>query len=474
MRIAIIGGGITGLAAAHRLTELRSEKKLPLEVILLEGSGRVGGTIATRHLDGFIIEEGPDSFITTKPWALSLCRRIGLDPYLISTNDKYRRTFVVHNGRLIPIPEGFIMIAPSRLLPFLTSPLFSWLGKLRMLLDLIIPRAPRREDESLASFVTRRLGREALERAAQPLVGGVYTADPERLSLRATMPRFLEMEEEHVSIIRAMIIEQRGTRRGQNNKDSGARYSLFMSFKDGMQTLVDAVSARMPEGTIRLNQYVRALSKTRDIWSILMDNGAQLYVDGVIIATSAYQAAPLLEEFDPSLASDLRRIEYSSSAVISLAYKRGDVPHPLDGFGFVVPVVEKRPIIACSFSSVKFAGRAPERCVLLRCFVGGALQPEVYKWDDYTLIEVMCKEMRSLIGIKAQPIFALVHRHPQSMPQYPVGHLDQVLRINDKVKRYRGLAIAGNAYGGIGISDCIHSGESAAEAVVNDIGRYSN
>ncbi|MGE5445605.1 MAG: protoporphyrinogen oxidase, partial [Ignavibacteriales bacterium] len=204
-------------------------------------------------------------------------------------------------------------------------------------------------------------------------------------------------------------------------------------------------------------------------WSILTDDGSLLEADGVIIATSAHHAAALSKGFDPYLSADLKKIQYASSAVINLAYGREDIPHPLDGFGFVVPTVEKRAIIACSFSSVKFAGRAPEGNELLRCFIGGALQPGVYEWDDDTLIEAMRKEMRDLLGIKAQPLFALVHRHPQSMPQYPVGHLEGISRINDRVKQHRGLALAGNAYGGVGIPDCIHAGESAAEAVLDDL-----
>lgn len=468
MRIIVIGGGITGLSAAHRLVELRSEKSLPLEVVLLEGGGRLGGTIATRHLDGFLIEEGPDSFITTKPWALSLCKRIGLDSCLLPTNDQHRRTFVVHHGRLMPIPEGFLMLAPTRFLPFVTSPLFSWRGKLRMILDLVIPRAPRRDDESLASFVTRRLGREALERIVQPLISGVYTADPELLSLRATMPRFLEMEEEHGSVIRAMLNEQRISQRRQS-RDSGARYSLFVSFKEGMQTLVDALSARLSEGAVHLNQSVKQVTMANRGWGILTDDGAWLSCDGIIIATQAHHAAGLVEGFDSSLAADLMKIQYASSSVVNLAYRREDIPHPLDGFGFVVPIIEKRLIIACSFSSVKFAGRAPAGNVLLRCFIGGALQPEAYEMDDQALITTTRKEMRDLLGIASTPLFALVHRHPQSMPQYPVGHIDHIAQINIKVGKHNGLALAGNAYGGIGIPDCIRSGESAAEAIVKEL-----
>ncbi|MGH7908658.1 MAG: protoporphyrinogen oxidase, partial [Thermodesulfobacteriota bacterium] len=476
MRIIVIGGGITGLSAAHRLVELRLEKNLPLELILLEGSGRLGGAIATRHIDGFLIEEGPDSFITTKPWALSLCRRIGLEPKLIPTNDAYRRTFVVHRGRLLPIPDGFFMLAPTQFFSFVRSPLFSWRGKLRIALDLVLPRAPRQDDESLASFVSRRLGREALERVAQPLISGIYTADPEKLSLRATIPSFLEMEEKHGSIIKAMLLEQLRSKRRQSedfvmspstssgqNKESGARYGIFVSFKEGMQTLVDALVARLTEDeifraqyslngsvvqkeikrtgngnkTVRLNQRVKHVVRSFDSaqdspragmanggWRVFTDDNTWLDADGIIFATPAYQAAALVDGFDKPLASELRNIEYASSAVINLSYRREDISHPLDGFGFVVPMIEKRNIIACSFSSVKFQARAPAGCVLLRCFVGGALNPEAYELDDSKLINTAHKEMCNLLGIKAQPLFALVHRHPQSMPQYPVGHLE--------------------------------------------------
>ena len=462
MRIIVICGGISGLSAAHRLIELSSEKELPLDVILLETGERLGGVISTKHVDGFLVEEGPDSFITTKPSILDLCRRIGLDSQLIPTSSVYRRTFVVHRGGLLPIPEGFLMLAPVQFLPFLTSPLFSWHGKFRILFDLVLPRAKGRTDESLASFVTRRLGREALERVAQPLISGVYTADPEKLSLRATMPRFLEMEEEFGSVIRAMMHERHKT----ESRQSGARYSLFMSFKEGMQTLVDALAVRLPEGSVRFNYGVRRVEITQKGWNVITEKGLELQADGVIITTPAYQVAFLVEGFDPSLTADLLYIQYASSAVINLAYRREDITHPLDGFGFVVPVVERRAIIACSFSSVKFPERAPEGCVLLRCFCGGALQPEVFENDDSSLVGLAHKEMSELLGAKTKPLFSSVSRYPRSMPQYRVGHLEHVAKINEKLMKHRGLALAGNAYNGIGIPDCVRSGESAAEAVI--------
>jgi oxygen-dependent protoporphyrinogen oxidase len=468
MRIIVIGGGITGLSAAHRLVELCSDKNLPLELLLLEGSDRLGGAIATKRRDGFLIEEGPDSFITTKPWAIELCRRIGLDSQIIQTNDENRRTFVLHHNQLIPLPEGFLMMMPTRFIPFLTSSLFSWHGKMRMLLDLVIPRAQQSNDESLASFVRRRLGQEVLERVAQPMISGIYTADPEKLSLRATMPQFLEMEERHGSLIRAMLHEQRAAKQ-LTKGESGARYSLFVSFTNGMQILVDALAARLPEGSVKLNHSVKSLETNTRGWNVITDQGMALHADGVIITIPSHRAARLVDRFDQPLAADLSRIEYASSAVINLAYRKEDMSHPLDGFGFVVPIIEKRPMIACSFTSVKLAGRAPDGFVLLRCFVGGAMQPEVYEQDDSKLIETSHKELVDLLEIKGQPLFAMVHRYPKSMPQFQVGHLELVTKIDHKVSKYPGLAIAGNAYGGVGIPDCIHSGESAAEAILKTI-----
>jgi len=468
MRIIVIGGGITGLSAAHRLVELCSDKNPPLELLLFEGSERLGGVISTGRKDGFLIEEGPDSFITTKPWAIELCRRIGLDSQIIQTNDENRRTFVLHRGRLIPLPEGFLMMAPTRFMPLLTSPLFSWQGKMRMLLDLVIPRAQGSNDESLASFVKRRLGKEALERVAQPMISGIYTADPEKLSLRATMPQFLEMEEQHGSLIRAMLHEQKAAKQLKRG-ESGARYSLFASFVNGMQTLVDALVARLPKGSVKLNHSVRSLETSNRGWKLITDQGLEVHADAVIIAIPANCAAGLVSRVDQPLAADLSTIENASSAVINLAYRRENISHPLGGFGFVVPAIENRTIIACSFTSVKLAGRAPEGFVLLRCFVGGAIQPEIYERDDSTLVEIAHKELCELLLIKAQPVFALVHRYPKSMPQYRVGHTELVAKINDRISKHIGLAVAGNSYGGVGIPDCIHSGESAAEAVLKII-----
>jgi oxygen-dependent protoporphyrinogen oxidase len=457
-RIVIIGGGISGLAAAHRVLELSPAAR----VTILEASDRLGGTIHTEFRDGFLLERGPDSFISEKPQALELAKRLGVESQLIQTNEEYRRSFIVRNGRLRAVPEGFQLMAPSRMWPFVTSDIFSLAGKARMAADLFLPRRSTNgtTDESLASFVRRRLGREALARMAQPMVGGIYTADPETLSLRATLPRFLEMEQKHRSLILAMARQGRAEKTGT----SGARYSLFLSFARGMQVLVDAVT--------RINADFRVKTRAQRLtldqgWRITTDSGEQLDADAVCLAVPAYIAASLLSDIHARLAEKLRAIKYASTATINFGYRRAAIAHPLNGFGFVVPFVEKRSLIACTFSSVKFSGRAPDDHVLLRAFAGGALQPEIFALDESEMSRRVEADLRELLGISEDPRFIEVAKWEKSMPQYEVGHLDRVNEIEAFVKQLPGLALAGNAYRGAGIPDCIRSGEAAAEALVN-------
>jgi len=462
-RIVVIGGGITGLAAANRLSELGQTN-----VTLLEASGRLGGTIETQHRDGFLLERGPDSFISEKPEALALAKRLGLESQLIQTNEHHRRSFIVRNGRLRAVPEGFQLLAPSRMWPFITSDIFSVAGKMRMAADLFLPRrntngandAMLASDETLASFVRRRLGREALERMAQPMVGGIYTADPETLSLRATLPRFLDMERDHRSLILAMLRQGRAQKTGT----SGARYSLFLSFDRGMQVLVDALAK--VKADIRLNMRAVQLKPDGPTWTIFTDTGEQFKADAVCLALPAYIAATLLNDINADLAAKLRQIKYASTATINFGYKRSAIAHSLDGFGFVVPLIEKRSLIACTFSSVKFDGRAPEGHVLLRAFAGGALQPEIFALDEPEMAARVEADLRDLLGIKEKPLFTEVAKWERSMPQYEIGHLDRVAEIEENLRQIAGLTLAGNSYRGAGIPDCIRSGESAAEALV--------
>jgi protoporphyrinogen/coproporphyrinogen III oxidase len=478
-QIVIIGGGITGLAVAHRLLEHRNEDGEKIAVTLFEAASRPGGVLKTTERDDFLIEAGADSFISEKPAAIALAGRLGITDRLIETNEQHRRSFIVRGGRLVPVPDGFQLMAPARFWPFVTSDIFSWSGKARMALDLLIPRRTvgnGNDDESLAQFVRRRLGREAFERMAQPMIGGIYTADPEKLSLRATLPRFLDMEREHGSVIRAMwkqrsarsSTEKKGAPSAQKSSGvSGARYSLFLSFDQGMQVLVDELTGRLGD-VVQLNKRVSSLARDRTSgqWQVRLDDDTALTADAVCLALPAYAAASVLAETDGELARLLHQISYASTATINLAYRRADVPHPLDGFGFVVPFIENRSLLACTFSSVKFSGRAPDGQVLLRVFLGGALQPQLFELDEDEMIRRVRSDLRDLLGIEQAPRFTVVEKWRRSMPQYHVGHLELVAQIETHVRAHSGLQVAGNAYGGAGVPDCIRSAEAIADRLI--------
>jgi len=461
-RFAVLGGGITGLAAAHRLFELSRDHRRPIDLRLFEESDRLGGVIRTSMRDGFTIEHGPDSFLSEKPAALALCERLGITGRLTGTQEQFRRTYVAFGGHLHPLPDGFSLMAPTRLAPLATSRLFTLRGKMRMAMDLVLPRRTI-ADESLASFVTRRLGHEALERVAQPLVGGIYTADPTTLSLAATMPRFTQLERDHGSIIRGLRAESANSL--ATRQASGARWSLFLSLAGGLEGLVDALRLRLPGSGIEYRRAVRAVGQRGTSWQI---DGGETF-DGMIIALPAPVAGRLLRGVDPALAADLEAIRYASSAVVNLAYPREAIPNPLDGFGFVVPHVEGRKIIACSYSSMKYAGRAPAGFALLRVFVGGALRAELADLSDDEMTGAVRAELADLLGIQSAPLFAVVSRYPGSMPQYELGHLQRLSRIEGRLQRHGQLQLAGNGYRGVGIPDCIASGERAAEALFSHV-----
>ena len=461
VKLVVVGGGITGLAAAHRAVELARERSTELELTLVEGRDRLGGTIATERAGGFLVEAGPDSFLSEKPWALALCRRLGVEHRLVRTEDRFRKVFVWRGGRLHPLPDGFQLLAPTKLAPFVKSGLFSWPGKLRMALDLVLPRSAR-DDESLGSFVRRRLGREALERVAQPLVAGIYTADPDDLSLTATMPRFSELERRERSIILGLW---RANRRAPQTGTSGARWSLFVTLQQGMEELVTLLASRLPPGTVMLKHRIDGVERQGGGWRVLGGLGPALEADHVIVAAESYTASRLLRYVDPALATLLGEIPYASSATVTLGYRRADVPHPLDGFGFVVPRTERRAVLACTFSSVKYPGRAPEGHALLRCFVGGALDERTLESDDAALVSAARDELRQALGITAEPVLTRVARWTKAMPQYHVGHAVRVEAIEQCAAALPGLHLAGGAYRGVGIADCVRSGEAAAERV---------
>ena len=463
--IVVVGGGVTGLAAAHRLVELGREKPAQVKVTLMEASHRLGGTLATDHVGEFLVEAGPDSFITEKPSALRLCERLGLTARLVSTQAVHQKIYVVHQGRLVALPEGFFLLAPTRVLPFILSPLFSWRGKLRMAAECFLPRREADGDESLGSFVRRRFGDEALERVAQPLIGGIYACDPDRLSLAATLPRFAEMERERRSIVLAMRSQQKRLGLRRRRSGSGARWSLFVTLAGGMQELTDTLARRLPEGSIQLNTPATNLLPDPNGagWRLVLTGRKSIHADAVILCTPAFRAGQLLASVEQGAAKELKKISYASTATVSLAYRREDFPRQPDGFGFVVPWVERRKIMACTFSSLKYPGRAPEGHILLRAFVGGALQPALFNDDDATMEKNVRDELASLLGVTSRPIFSRLWRHPNSMPQYHVGHNARIKMIEELLEPFSTLALAGSAYHGVGISDCVRTGEEAAE-----------
>jgi protoporphyrinogen/coproporphyrinogen III oxidase len=477
-RITVIGGGIAGLAAAHRLIELDPA----IELTLFEASDRLGGSLWTERRDEFLVEQGADSFITTVPWGVDLCRRVGLSDELIGTNPRGRKAFVVRRGRLIPIPDGFMLMAPSRIWPVMTTPILSPLGKLRLACEYFVPRRDKGDDESLASFARRRLGRETFERLVQPLVAGIYTADPEKLSLVATLPRFQEMERQHGGLIRGALRQQALNKASPstNGPTSGARYELFVTPRDGLSSITAAIAARLPSSAVRLNAPVQSLIRSDSRWRLRVGqhspterdstqavrNSADLEFDAVIIAVPAPIAARLLVDIDRELAGELAAIEYAGVVVASMAFERRQVRHPLDGFGFVVPAIERRKILSASFSSEKFAGRAPKDKVVIRTFVGGACQRELVDLNDADLERLVAEELADLLGITGRPLWTMIARWSQSMPQYHLGHLEHVAQIEASIDSLPDLAFAGNAYRGVGIPHVIHSGEQAAERIL--------
>ena len=463
--IAIVGGGITGLATAYFLRERARSSGRPLEVSLIEGERRLGGKVLTEHVRGFIIEGGPDSFLTQKPWALQLCELLGLADQLTGPQP-HRKTFVLLGGRLRRLPEGVMGLVPTRLGSLLRSELFSTWGKLRMAMEPLVP--PRRDDrdESLGEFVRRRLGRQALERLAEPLLAGIYAADADRLSLLATFPRLRELERRHGSLTAGVMAQRR-----RRSKDAKEAKPLFMTLRPGLSALVEALMARLHDVRVitgqRITQLERRSRNMKSSYSLRLADGQLLEADAVVLTTPAHVAAELLEPLSPEAAELLAGIPAVSTAVVTLAFRRSQVEHPLDGTGFVVPPIEGRALTGCTWSSSKWPGVAPEGFALLRCFFGRAGQEDALKLSDEDLVHLAYEELRGLLGLRGEPLLVRVHRWPRAMPQYLVGHLDRLARIEEVLSEHPGLILAGAAYRGIGLPDCIRQAQEAAERVLS-------
>jgi oxygen-dependent protoporphyrinogen oxidase len=419
-----------------------------------------------------LIERSADNFLNQIPAAYRLAERVGFTEQLIAPSAGNRRASVLHRGQMHPVPDGFMLMAPSAIAPMWRTPLLSWEAKLRMAGELLVePRAAEIDDESLASFAIRRFGREAYERLIQPLIGGIYTADPWKLSLRATLPRFLDMERQHGSLIRAIARDAaKGQNRGNgqaredSNAQSGARYNQFLAPRGGMSSWIEAIAAELPRERIKLHRSVTRIARVNHEWHVWHHGSDQPSIfDAVIMTAPAAKAAALLEHVSATLATELRGIPYAGSSVAALGFRRDQFARPPEGFGLVVPAVEGRRIIAVSHASNKFPGRAPEDCVLLRVFVGGALQPELADLPDDELLSLTEAELRNLYGLKGAPLVKRIVRWERAMPQYHLGHVERVARIDALAAKFPGLVLAGAAYRGVGIPQCCADGERAAE-----------
>ncbi len=467
-RVVVLGGGLTGLVACYRLLLASRVRNPSFEVRLVEASRRLGGVVETAFVDGALMEKGPDCFLASKPQAIQLCEELGLADQLIGVNERHRRSFVLRGGELLPVPQGFYLLAPCRIGPFLTTPIFSPLGKLRMAMDVFLPRRRSDEDESLADFVRRRLGPEALERMAQPMVAGIYSADPETLSLKAAMPQFHEIERAHRSIILGLRRRMRRADAGGAASASGPRYGLLVSLARGMGALVDALVGRISGASPRTGCRAESLRRREGGWVARLQDGEEVNADAVCVALPPRAAARLLERASPSLSQELMGIPSGSLATLNLVYRIEQVSHPLNGMGFVAPATENKSLLACSFSSAKFQGRAPEGKVLVRAFAGGGGDSGLGLTDG-ELTQKMLDELQPVLGISGAPESKLLCRYAEALPHFLVGHLDKVERMERALSALPGLALCGNAYRGVGVPDCVKSAEGAAEKILGDL-----
>jgi len=499
-RIVVVGGGMTGLGAARTLEDARAADP-SIDWVLYEAEPRLGGKVHTVRRDGFVVEGGPDSAIIEKPWPIQMARRLGIGDRLLDSNEDVRRSFVYARGRLHELPEGIILMVPTRIVPFALSGLISWPGKLRMGMDLVLPRGGEDEDESLARFVRRRLGEEALARIAEPIVAGIHAGDPETMSVAATFPMFRQMEREHRSLIVGMLARRKareraraaGTGGGTAAATGGGRpagaapaggasgrrpASYFYSFATGLGDLSDAMVASLPPERLRAGVAVETMACSgagcgqragSGRYALTLADGTREVTDAVVLAGPAFASGALLRNVAPRAARDLESIEYVTTATVSLAFRREQIAHPLCGFGYVVPRAEGRGVMATTWSSSKFPGRAPSGHVLLRSFLGRAGLEAAAQLDDAEMTTLVRHELRDVLGIAAEPEFVEIFRWPRGMPQYRVGHAALIDGIERHVATVPGVELAGGAYHGIGIGDCLREGATAAERALEHV-----
>jgi oxygen-dependent protoporphyrinogen oxidase len=474
MRIAIIGGGTAGLAAAYELEKARREGA-PVEYELFEARERLGGALRSETVGGAVLEQGPDSFLTEKPATAELCRELGLGGDLIASNDAKRKTHIVVKNKLTPLPDGLMFLVPTKLIPTALSPLFSLKTKLLMAAEFLFPPGPSgKSDESVGDLVRRHYGQETVDRLADPLLSGVYGGDSTQLSARTVLARMVELEEQFGSLTRGMLSayrQMKAWRKQHPPKPGAAARGIFTAIRGGMQELVNALTERIDPNCVRLNCPVQALERSGTGWNVKIEGGTK-YFEAAIVCAPAWAAAGLLQNVDGELAAALEEIPYSSSVTVNLVYDEKALGKLPEGFGFLVPAVERRGLLACTFVHRKFLGRTPEGKVVFRAFLGGARNEAQLNESNEDLLKIVRRDLSEILGSdvlpeSVEPEHVQITRWPRAMAQYAVGHLDRKRKIFERLATLEGLRLAGNAYDGIGVSDCIRLGREAARELVS-------
>jgi len=484
-RVIIIGGGAAGLGAAFKVKRAAQEGH-DVGFTLVEKDSRLGGKIASERVadewDGaagaeFIIDGGPDCFLTSKPAVHRVAKAAGIFDDELPSDESRKKTLILSRGNLYEMPDGVMMFAPTKFVPFATTGLFSWPGKIRMGMDLFVPKKKlvdgELNDETLEHFIVRRMGRECLDRLAEPLVGGVHASDPTQMSLAATFPNLLEMEQKHGSMLKGFLATRKMVEEMKKKyppKPGDKPKTFFTSFLGGMQELTESMADSAGRESIRTGAAVRSIDKEGESWTVTLVDGSTLSGDAVIIATESWAAEPLVRSVDSQIADALAQIPSSTSATVSLGFHADQIGIDMNAFGVLCPQVEKRALMAATYSSTKWPGRAPEGKVLMRGFVGGPQNQAIMDNSDEDLVAIVVREMREILGIKGEPLFSRVYRWHLGMPQYTMGHLGRVETIEQRSSELPGLALAGGSYRGVGIPNCIESGERAVSKVVNEWG----